>query len=133
MTARAVVLDASALIAYARNEPGAAVVAERLRTSDQVTVSSVNWAEVVGKLRQFGMTPTLLRQALSAADARVVAFEESDAGAAGDLVTALGGTALSLGDRACIALSIALHAPAVTADRAWNELVIDDLQVELIR
>lgn len=133
MNSRAAALDASALVAYARNEPGAEVVGTRLRAGDAITVSSVNWAEVVGKLRQFGMTPTLLRQALSAVDATIASFDESDADAAGELIGLPGALSLSLGDRACIALSIRLGATAVTADRAWSELDVSDLRVDLIR
>ncbi len=126
-------MDASALIAYARNEPGAAAVAVRLRAGDPITISAVNWAEGVGKLRQFGMPSTTLRQALSSVDARIMPFDESDAEAAGDLALVAGGMSLSLGDRACIAVSVRLGASAVTADRAWKKLRIPDLRVDLIR
>src|SRR5688500_20250194 len=84
-------MDASALSAYARNEPGATAVAGRLRAGDPITISSVNWAEVVGKLRQFGMPSITLRQALSSVDARIVPFDESDANAAGELAAVVGG------------------------------------------
>ncbi|MGH2418366.1 MAG: PIN domain-containing protein [Candidatus Limnocylindria bacterium] len=133
MNARGVVLDASALVAYARNEPGAEVVAARLRAGEAVTVSSVNWAEVVGKLRQFGLAATVLRQALSAVDARISAFGEPDADATGELAGLPAGLSLSLGDRACIALTLKLGATAVTADRAWREIAVPDLRVDLIR
>lgn len=133
MTARAIVLDASALIAYARNEPGATAVAARLRTGDSVTISAVNWAEVVGKLRQFGMPSTTLRQALSSVDARIASFDETDGEATGELTSLPRSASLSLGDRACIALSVRLGASAVTADRAWKGLRLPGLQVDLIR
>src|SRR5688500_15081117 len=126
-------MDASALIAYARNEPGATAVAGRLRAGDPITISSVNWAEVVGKLRQFGMPSITLRQALASVDARIVPFDESHANAAGELAAVVGGMSLSLGDRACIAVSIRLGATAVTADRAWRKLRIRDFRVDLIR
>lgn len=133
MTVRAMVLDASALIAYARNEAGATAVGDRLRTGDEIIISSVNWAEVVGKLRQFGMSPTILRQALSAVDARILPFDETDADVTGELAVVSGGMSLSIGDRACIAVSSRLGASAVTADRAWSKLRIPDLRVDLIR
>jgi PIN domain nuclease of toxin-antitoxin system len=76
-----VVLDASAIVAYARNEPGVQVVANRLRSGGRVLVSAVNWAEAAGKLRQYGMSPVLVRHALAAADAEIVPFAEPDADA----------------------------------------------------
>jgi len=127
-----VVLDASALVAYARNEPGAKIVAARLRDGGRVIVSAVNWAEATGKLREYRMTPTILRQALAAAGAEIAAFAEADAEIVGELTPRrlLG---LSLGDRACLALALSMHAPALTADQQWGRLDLDGLVVERIR
>ncbi len=128
-----VVLDASALVAYARNEPGAQVVAGRLRSGGRVIISAVNWAEAAGKLREYRMTPAILRQALAAVEAEIVAFAEADAEIVGELTPRLRLLGLSLGDRACLALALSLSAPALTAERAWSHLDLDGLVVEQIR
>ena len=128
-----VVLDASALVAYARNELGAQVVAARLRSSSRVIVSAVNWAEVAGKLREYRMTPAIVRQALAAVDAEIVPFHEADADAVAKLAPRTRSLGLSLGDRACIALALRMGAPALTAERAWSRLDVAGLVVEEIR
>jgi ribonuclease VapC len=46
------VLDASALLAYLRDEPGIDEVGRALR--QRAAISSVNWAEVLSKLVDFG-------------------------------------------------------------------------------
>ena len=133
MTDGPLVLDASALVAYARNEPGAQAVATQLRSGRRIVVSAVNWAEAAGKLREFRVTPAVLRQALAAVDAEIVSFTEDDADVVADLTPALRLLGLSLGDRACLGLSIGLKAVALTADQAWSRLELEGLMVELIR
>ena len=126
-----VVLDASALVAYARDEPGARIVSARLRSNGRVLVSAVNWAEAAGKLREYRMTPAILRQALAAVETVIVAFAEADADDVGALTPRRRLLGVSLGDRACPAL--ALSATALTADQSWSRLDLDGLVVELIR
>ncbi len=128
-----VVLDASALVAYARDEPGARIVAARLRSSERVLVSAVNWAEAAGKLREYRMPPAILRQALASVETEIVTFAEADADVVGELTPRLRLLGLSLGDRACLALAISTQATALTADQSWSRLDLDGLVVELIR
>ena len=128
-----VVLDASALVAYARDEPGARIVAARLRSSGRVLVSAVNWAEAAGKLRDYRMTPAILRHALAAVETEIVTFAEADADVVGALTPRLRLLGLSLGDRACLALALSMHATALTADQSWSRLDLEGLVVELIR
>ncbi len=128
-----VVLDASALVAYARNEPGAQVVAARLRAGGRIVVSAVNWAEAAGKLHEYRMTPAILRQALAAVEAEFVPFAEADADIVGELTPRLRLLGLSLGDRACVALAISMNGTALTAEQAWSRLDLKGLVVELIR
>jgi len=128
-----VVLDASAIVAYARNEPGAQVVAKRLRSGARVLISAVNWAEASGKLRAYGITPTIVRHALAAVDAEIASFAESDADAVAELTPRTRSLGLSLGDRACIALALTSGAPALTAERAWSDLDLAGFAVEQIR
>ena len=126
-------LDASALVAYARDEPGARIVAARLRGSERVLVSAVNWAEAAGKLRDYRMTPAILRQALAAVETEIVPFAEADADDVGALTPRLRLLGRSLGDRACLALALSMHATALTADQSWSRLDLDGLVVERIR
>lgn len=128
-----VVLDASALVAYARDEPGARIVAARLRGGERVLVSAVNWAEAAGKLREYRMTPAILRQALAAVETQIVPFAETDADVVGNLAPQLRPLGLSLGDRACLALALSMNATALSADQSWSRLDLDGLVVELIR
>src|SRR3954471_19998369 len=49
------VLDASALLAYLRDEPGIDVVRKALEK--RTAISAVNWAEVLSKLADLGYDP----------------------------------------------------------------------------
>ena len=51
----AFVLDASALLAYVQDEPGADHVEKAL--ARQVAISAANWAEVLSKLAERGQDP----------------------------------------------------------------------------
>jgi PIN domain nuclease of toxin-antitoxin system len=61
-----------------------------------------------------------------------VAFDEAQARVAGDLATQTRHLGLSLGDRACLALGIALKVPVYTAEKAWKKLNVG-LTVHVIR
>ena len=69
----------------------------------------------------------------AAADDEIIPFAEPDADAVARLTQQTLALGLCLGDRACIALAIAVGAPAVTADRLWSRLTLPDLVVERIR
>jgi ribonuclease VapC len=131
-----VVLDASALLAWLRLEPGALEV--RTALDKTAAMSVVNWAEVLSKLSDLGRNPVevhsrmfeagafqkdLLLWPLDAAMAVEVAKLRSKTRASG----------LSLGDRACIALGQHLRLPILTADRVWKRLRIADAQIQFIR
>jgi PIN domain nuclease of toxin-antitoxin system len=120
-----VVLDASAVLADMRDEPGAAVV--RALTS-RTAISAVNFAEVITKLIENGM-PSAEAQALAETmDHEVVAATQTRAARAGVLHEKTRRKGVSLGDRFCLALALELDAPAITADRRWASL---DLGVEI--
>jgi PIN domain nuclease of toxin-antitoxin system len=127
---RDVVLDASALLALVHGEEGADVVEA---TIPGAQISAVNLAEVVGKLADIGMPEDEIRAALAGLGLRVVDFDERLAFAAGLLRPLTRSEGLSLGDRACLAVAAATHRPALTADRSWAELGLDDAAAELIR
>jgi ribonuclease VapC len=92
------ILDASAVLAVLNGERGEKKVVPILAES---AISTVNLTEVAAKLLDTGMD-----EAWKAAGLR-------------PLTKAYG---LSLGDRACLALSIKLKVPAVTADKEWSKL-----------
>ena len=63
---------------------------------------------------------------------QVVPFDEEQARIAGDLVLQTRPLGLSLGDRACLALAMALKAPVYTADTGWKKLGLS-VRVHAIR
>jgi ribonuclease VapC len=125
------VLDASALLAGLLREPGAARVASAL---DAAVMSAVNVAEVAAALARNGAAEGEVRAALRAVAVTTVAADEELAIDAGLLRALTDRAGLSLGDRFCLALARRLGAPALTADRKWQEVAASvGVEVELIR
>ncbi len=114
-----VVLDASALLAFLNNEPGAEIVMASL---PEAAISSINLSEVVSKLSDAGMPEEAIRTALEGLPMEVVPFDEAQAFQAGVLRASTKGMGLSLGDRGCLSLAKRLDVPALTTDRAWEHL-----------
>lgn len=125
-----VVLDASALIAYIRKEPGAESVLDLL---PHAVMSSVNYAEVVTVLSRLTMTSDIIENILKNLIGHVMSFDQSQAFLTGVLQRQTKSKGLSLGDRACIALGIHLQAPIYTADQVWTELALEHADIRLIR
>ena len=125
-----VVLDASALIALFRDEPGADMVAT---FAGDAVLSTVNLQEVVKALLRRGVPLTIIREMIDALhlDIRPHSAEDAFAAAALHEVTEQFGT--GLGDRSCIALAISVGLPAMTTDRVWAELKIPGFTVKLAR
>jgi PIN domain nuclease of toxin-antitoxin system len=126
------VLDASALLAYLRDEPGAELVADAI--ADGVAISAVNLAEVLSRAADRGADPAGLAADLAdrgllggAIEVEVFTLDDAVEVARLRALTRAGG--LSLGDRACLALARRRGARAVTADTAWAEV---DAGVELV-
>lgn len=115
------VLDASAVLALIKREPGHDRVAPMF-ANGSCQVSAVNWAEVLTKLSESGQTDSTVRAAAYALGATVIAFDAPQAETCGLLRTATRRFGLSLGDRACLALARTQGAVAVTADRVWLPL-----------
>jgi PIN domain nuclease of toxin-antitoxin system len=61
-----------------------------------------------------------------------VAFTSQHARLAGNMVAQTRSLGLSLGDRACLALGIALKAPVYTADKSWKNLKLG-VRIHIIR
>jgi len=124
------VLDASALMAVVNSEPGAEKLTPQIMST--AAASTVNLAEVHGKLLQRGFSPDDAWAAANGPVHEAVAFTAEQAKAAGDLVVQTRALGLSLGDRACLALGIALRAPVYTADRSWRNLKLG-IRIHVIR
>lgn len=123
------VLDASAVLALLDAESGADKVATVLMDS---AIGTVNLAEVHTKLAERGQSGRqALAELLSVAE-EVVPFTEEQAAITGALRASTMHLGLSLGDRACLALGIALGAEVYTAERVWAQLQLP-CAVHLIR
>lgn len=123
------VLDASALLAVLNNESGAGKVIPLLAES---AISTINLAEVGAKLSDAGMDRSAAEIAVSMLGiGAVIDFDNELAWETANLRPLTKSLGLSLGDRACLALSIKLNVPAVTADRDWAK--IKSCQTILIR
>ena len=121
------VCDASAVLAYVQNEPGADVVDPLVPLS---IILSINFAEVLQKALTRGADIERLSRDLLALGLRVVPFPEEDAGQVARLW--LQAPALSLADRACLVLARRVGLPALTSDRAWHGLDVG-VDIRMIR
>jgi PIN domain nuclease of toxin-antitoxin system len=124
-----VVLDASALLAFLNEEPGAEVVASYL---DKAAMSAVNLSEVVAKLTERNTPESLIQEFVEQLQIRIVAVDQSQAVVAGLLRPQTKSLGLSLGDRACLALGLHLGQPVLTTDRQWQALDLA-IKVQVIR
>jgi ribonuclease VapC len=125
------VLDASALLALLRQEPGAEKVREVL---SDAAMSAVNLAEVASYLARNGATLAEVAEALFPLPIERIPFGDEDAYDTAMLVTATRAAGLSLGDRACLALAKRLSLPALTADRSWSSVASAvGVRVDVIR
>lgn len=115
-----VVLDASAVIAFAEGERGADEVEKVLRTA---TVSAANWTEVLQRAHRAGADAGVAAATLRGMGIRIEPILEDDAHAAARLY--LANPRLSLGDRLCLATAERLKQPAYTADLTWKKAVTD--------
>jgi len=125
-----VVLDASALMAVINREAGAEMLTPQIMSA--AATSTVNLAEVHGKLLHRGFSPDDAWAAANGVVHEAVVFTAEHAKTAGDLIIQTRALGLSLGDRACLALGIALRAPVYTADRSWKNLRLG-IGIHLIR
>ncbi len=125
-----VVLDASAVLALLANEPGADKLTPELLSN--ATCSTVNLAEVQTKLVSAGGSPEEAWEDTLSPIREAAPFTGEQARIAGSLVAQTRALGLSLGDRACLALGLALQAPVYTADRSWKKLKLG-VTVHVIR
>lgn len=119
-------MDASAVLAFLRDEPGADVVSEALVRG--AAISAVNWAEVTGRFAEAGHAPEEMDRlldddgALGGGALLVMPFERSDSILVAKLRPLTLHLGLALGDRACLALGQRLRLPVLTAHRVWTQI-----------
>ena len=119
-----IVLDASALLAILQGEPGSEVFSKQFDLLERATMSAVNIAEAYSKLVVLGIDPVDAWESVTAPIPEIAAFDTDQAKITGRLVSRTRALGLSLGDRACLSLGIALKAPVYTADKAWKDLKV---------
>jgi PIN domain nuclease of toxin-antitoxin system len=116
------VLDASAILAVLFEERGAEKMTDELLSF--AVVSAVNLAEVQTKLVKMGHPPEDAWSDAQLLETDPEPFTADQAKIAGSLIAETEKYGLSLGDRSCLALAIALKAPVYTTEQAWRNLKI---------
>ena len=123
------VMDASAVLALLRGEPGQDRVMAALPTA---AISAANYAEVISKLIEKGLPSRLAVSVTAELALEIVVLDGASAIRVGVMHEATRGRGISLGDRACLSLAEQLGLPAITADRVWQTLELG-IVIELIR
>lgn len=123
------VLDASAVLAVLRREPGDEKVS---RVMPNALLCTVNLTEIVSKLIERGAPPAAAVDIVRSLPYRIITYDEDLASEAGALWAETRSMGLSLGDRACLALARRERLPALTTDQRWAERDIG-VEVLLIR
>jgi PIN domain nuclease of toxin-antitoxin system len=124
-TASEPVLDASALLAYLGDEPGAGVVADAL--AGGAIISAVNLAEALSVLASRGADPAraaaeLMSRGIFDGAIAIEPFTMPDSIELARLRPLTRAAGLSLADRACLALARRRSTLVLTADQAWTGL-----------
>jgi PIN domain nuclease of toxin-antitoxin system len=112
------VLDASALLAYLRKEPGGERVLRAILAGGAV-MATVNFGEVATWFVRSGADEAYVRSLRSRLTFPLVPVDD-DLAVRAALLEPLGrASGLGLGDRTCLDLTGRRGEPAVTADRPW--------------
>ena len=125
-----VVVDSSVLLAVIHQEPGVEKVTPELLSRS--VISTVNLAEVQSKLLSWGWHAEEAWADATGSVREAIPFTADQAKTAGSLISQTRALGLSLGDRACLALGLALKAPIYTADRSWKRLRLG-IRIHVIR
>ena len=106
-----IVLDASALLSLVNKEPGWDLVARQTVNQD-VTISAVNYAEVLQKANRLGVAAEDIDALMDTLGLTASPFSRLDARLAASFYRHRSG--LSLSDRVCLALARSITSPAYT-------------------
>jgi len=123
-------MDASAVLALVRDEPGADKVTPHV---GRAAISAVNLQEVIKELMLSGLNAATVREILDELRLDVRSHDVQAAYAAAELHTHTKEFGRGFGDRSCLALAIQLGVPALTADREWKKVKFRGLKLEHIR
>ena len=124
------VLDASAVLALIRSEPGGDKVVEHI---GRAAISAVNLHEVIKELLLSELDEPTIREVLGELRLDVRAHDNEAAYAAAALHVQAKQFGRGFGDRSCMALALQLGLPAITADREWRKVKVKGLKIEQIR
>lgn len=125
-----VVLDASAVLAMLRGEPGGDTVAEYI---GRAAISAVNLQEVAKEMLREGASIERVRPVLDELGLDVHPHDREAAYAAAALYQQTRQHGRGLGDRSCMALGLQLAVPVLTADREWAKVEVEKLTVRHLR
>lgn len=125
-----IVLDSSAVLAMLQEEPGGNLVADYL---GRAMISAVNLQEVAKELLRGGRSPDEARAILGDIDMEVIPHDAEAAHLAAELFGKTRRYGSGLGDRSCMALGLQLRLPILTADREWEKVEIEGLEVRHLR
>ena len=125
-----VILDASALLALIQEETGAEIIKPLLKFS---VMSAVNVTETLSVLQRTNISPEEGLTLITDIVTTIVPFDLEQATQVAKLHPLVQPQGLSLADRTCIALGMKLQIPIYTADRIWDELKLDNIDIRLIR
>lgn len=124
------VLDASALLALLKGEPGADRVAAVIGAA---AISAVNLHEVAKEMLREGATPEATRGVLDELNLDIRPHDREAAYTSAALHEHTQRYGRGLGDRTCMALGMQLGVPVLTADQEWKKVKIKGLKLEHIR
>jgi len=116
-----ITLDASALIALLKLEPGWEVVEQHLRAS---IISSVNLAETLSKYAEYGGDIDQAMSLFEEAAIEIVPASFEQAVDVSRLRLPTRTVGLSLGDRFCFALARERKLPVLTAGHIWDKVKV---------
>lgn len=125
-----VVLDASAVLAMLRGEPGSEVVAEYI---GHAAISAVNLQEVAKEMVREGVSIEAVREVLDELALDLHPHDREAAYQAAALFERTKRYGRGLGDRSCMALGLALGVPVITTDTEWKSIELDGLRLEFAR
>jgi ribonuclease VapC len=134
------VLDASALMALLRGEPGADIVASALgiipapgarSRAPEAAISAINYSEVLKKTLERG-TPEVVVTFVHSLDIDIVSFDADQAAVCATLSPQATEHGLSFADLACLALAVVRRSRVLTAEPKMAMLSLP-IKVKVIR
>lgn len=114
-----VVIDASALVALIRGEPGSEMVQKDVRTA---TISTVNLGETAQRQFKTGTSRAEFESVIESLELDIIPVDAELAIDAAEIREIGRKVGLSQADCICLALAKRMGTVAMTADRAWREV-----------